>query len=146
MMSESLGNKTITGVIWSLIQRFGVMFVSFVTNMILARLLTPDDFGAVGMLLIFISVANTFVDGGFAAALIQKKNPSREDYSTIFYWNLLVSAILVAVLFVAAPSIARFYNMPLLEDILKVQSFILVINAFSIVQQNIFIKQLQFKI
>ena len=145
MMSESLGNKTITGVIWSLIQRFGVMFVSFVTNMILARLLTPDDFGAVGMLLIFISVANTFVDGGFAAALIQKKNPSREDYSTIFYWNLLVSAILVAVLFVAAPSIARFYNMPLLEDILKVQSFILVINAFSIVQQNILIKRLQFK-
>ena len=144
-MSESLGNKTITGVIWSLIQRFGVMFVSFVTNMILARLLTPDDFGAVGMLLIFISVANTFVDGGFAAALIQKKNPSREDYSTIFYWNLLVSAILVAVLFVAAPSIARFYNMPLLEDILKVQSFILVINAFSIVQQNILIKHLQFK-
>ena len=144
-MSGSLGNKTITGVIWSLIERFGVMFISFVTNMILARLLTPDDFGAVGMLLIFISVANTFIDGGFAAALIQKKNPSQGDYSTIFYWNLLVSIILIAVLFIAAPSIARFYNMPLLEDILKVQSFILVINAFSIVQQNILIKHLQFK-
>ena len=138
-MQQNLKSQTVSGIVWSLIQRFGVMFVSFVTNMILARLLTPDDFGAIGMLLIFISVANTFVDGGFAVALIQKKNPSQEDYSTIFYWNLLVSAILVAVLFVAAPSIARFYNMPLLEDILKVQSFILVINAFSIVQQNILI-------
>ena len=144
-MPETLGTKTITGIIWSLIQRFGVMFVSFITNMILARILTPDDFGTVGMLLIFLSVANTFVDGGFAAALIQKKNPSREDYSTIFYWNLLVSVVLVAVLYITAPFIALFYKIPLLESILRVQSLVLIINAFSIVQQNILIKRLQFK-
>lgn len=145
MMSESIGNKTVTGIIWSLTQRFGVMFVSFVTNMILARILTPDDFGAVGMLLIFLSVANTFVDGGFAAALIQKRNPSREDYSTIFYWNLFVSVLLVVVLYVASPFVAVFYRIPSLENILKVQSLVLIVNAFSIVQQNILIKRLQFK-
>ena len=144
-MSESIGDKTVTGIIWSLTQRFGVMFVSFVTNMILARILTPDDFGAVGMLLIFLSVANTFVDGGFAAALIQKKNPSREDYSTIFYWNLFVSVLLVLVLYVASPFVAVFYRIPSLENILKVQSLVLIVNAFSIVQQNILIKRLQFK-
>lgn len=144
-MVESLGKKTVSGIIWSLIQRFGVMFVSFLTNVILARILTPDDFGTIGMLLIFLSVANTFVDGGFAAALIQKKNPSQEDYSTIFYWNLFVSVLLVGILYFCAPYIASFYKMPLLDSVLKVQSIILIINAFSIVQQNIFVKQLQFK-
>lgn len=144
-MSESIGNKTVTGIIWSLIQRFGVMFVSFVTNMILARLLTPDDFGAVGMLLIFISVANTFVDGGFASALIQKKNPTHQEYSTIFYWNLIVSLFFILLLYASAPNIAEFYKIPLLSEILRVQVWVLLINAFSIVQQNILVKRMQFK-
>lgn len=144
-MSESLGNKTIAGVFWSLIQRFGVMFVTFIANMILARILSPDDFGMIGMLLIFLSVANTFVDGGFASALIQKKNPTHQEYSTIFYWNLIISLFFILLLYVSAPSIAGFYRIPLLSEILRVQGWVLLINAFSIVQQNILVKRMQFK-
>lgn len=138
-------SKSGVAMIWSLCQRFGVMAVTFVTNVVLSRLLSPDDFGTIGMLLIFLSISNTFVDGGFAAALVQKKDASDRDFSTIFYWNLCVSVVLVVILLFCAPYVAKFYNIPLLCDILRVQSLILLINAFSIVQQNILIKTLQFK-
>ena len=144
-MSTSIENKAVVGIVWSLMQRFGGMFVSFVTNVILARILTPDDFGVIGMLLIFLAIANTFVDGGFTSALIQKKNPTERDYSTIFYWNLLLSFVFVVILYVSAPLIAGFYRMPILVDVLRVQSWILIINALYNVQANILIKRLQFK-
>ena len=93
-MSNSLGQKTITGMLWSSVQRFGTILISFMSNIILARLLTPDDYGCIGMLMIFLALASTFIDGGLGSALIQKKEPTEEDYSTIFYWNLIISIIL----------------------------------------------------
>ena len=142
---SALQSKTFNGIIWSAIHRFGTMGITFVSNIVLARLLTPDDFGCIGMLMIFISLANTFIDGGFGSALIQKKNPTSEDYSTIFYWNILLSLILYGVIYLCSPYIAQFYEIPLLASVLKVQAIILLFNAFSIVQQNILRKQLQFK-
>ena len=76
---SSIQSKTFNGIVWSAIHRFGTMGITFVSNIVLARLLTPDDFGCIGMLMIFISLANTFIDGGFGSALIQKKNPTSED-------------------------------------------------------------------
>ena len=96
-MSNSLRNKTISGMIWTSFGKFGTMAIAFVSNIVLARLLTPSDYGCIGMLMIFIAVANTFIDGGFGSALIQKKKPTQEDYSTIFYWNLLLSIVLYGV-------------------------------------------------
>lgn len=126
-------------------QRFGVMIISFCANLVLARLLTPDDYGAIGMLLIFISVSNTFIDGGFGTALIQKKEPTQEDYSTIFFWNIFISVILTGILYISSPLISEFYRLPLLSDVLKVMGTVLVINAFSVVQTNILQKKFEFK-
>ena len=93
MNNRELKQKTISSMIWNTIQRFGTMVISFVSNIVLARLLMPEDFGSIGMLTIFISFSEVFIDGGFGSALIQKKNPTQDDYSTIFYWNLIVSTI-----------------------------------------------------
>ena len=145
MAQGSLKSKTISGVFWSAFQKFGAMAISFVANIVLARLLSPDDFGCIGMLAIFITLSSTFIDGGFGSALIQKKDPTDEDYSTIFYWNLLLSGLLYGILYVTAPVIARFYDIPLLSAVLRVEGLVLIINALSIIQNNRLRKQLQFK-
>lgn len=144
-MEESLKRQTVTGMVWSSVQRFGTMAVSFLSNLVLARLLSPDDFGCIGMLMIFIALANTFVDGGFGAALIQKREPTRADYSTILYTNIIVAVFLYAVLYASAPAIAQFYRIPLLGSVLRVQGLILIVNALGIVQNNQLRKRLQFR-
>lgn len=144
-MAESLGHKTITGTVWASIDRIGTMAVQFVVNLILARLLMPEDFGYIGMLAIFIAVSQILIDGGFGAALIQKKEPTQTDYSTVFYWNLLFSITLYGLLFLCAPLIATFFHLPLLCRILRVMGVILIINALVIVQNNRLRKQLAFR-
>lgn len=144
-MAESLGHKVIRGTIWASIDRIGTMALQFIVNLILARLLMPKDFGYIGMLAIFISVSQTLVDGGFGSALIQKKEPTQKDYSTIFYWNLIFSVILYVVLYVAAPYVALFFKLPLLSKILRTQGLILIVNALVIVQNNRLRKQLAFQ-
>ena len=141
---SSLQDKTIHGIIWSAAHRFGVMAITFVSSIVLARLLSPHDYGCIGMLMIFITLANTCIDGGFGAALIQKKNPTQEDYSTIFFWNICISIVLYIILYLTAPAIASFYNLPILTSILRIQGIILPINTLSIIQQNILRKHLYF--
>lgn len=141
----STKQKAFSGVMWSSVQRFGVMAITFVSNIILARLLSPDDFGCIGMLMIFISLSVSFIDGGFGSALIQKKEPTKEDYSTIFYWNIILAVVLYAVLYICAPLIATFYHTSLLADVLRVQGVVLIFNALSIIQQNQLRKKLLFK-
>lgn len=131
--------------LWALFQRFGTMFISFSANIVLARLLTPDDFGTIGMLLIFIAVANTFVDSGLGAALIQRKNLTQIDKSTVFYSNLALSVILYIALFAIAPAVANFYNTPILSELLRVQGLALVVQAFCIVQTSLLCKAMDFK-
>lgn len=144
-MAQDLKTKTISGMIWSAVQKFGNMGISFVSNIVLARMLTPEDYGCIGMLAIFIVVSNTFVDGGFGSALIQKKDPTQEDYSTIFWWNIFISSVLYGVLYLSAPFIAEFYHMELLSSILRVQGIVLIINSLNIIQTNQLRKQLKFK-
>lgn len=142
---STLKQKTFSGVIWSSVQRFGSMAITFVSSIVLARLLSPSDIACIGMLMIFISLSNTFIDGGFGSALIQKKQPTREDYSTIFFWNIFLSIIVYAILFVSSSAISRFYKIPLLADILKVQGIVLPFNSLCIIQHNQLRKQFQFK-
>ena len=131
--------------VWTTIQRFTQMGIQFISGIVLARLLMPEDYGAIGMLTIFMLVAQSFLDGGFAAALIQKKRPTQEDYSTIFWWNLGMSVVLYFILYVSAPFIADYYRMPILCDVLRVQALVLIISAFSIIQSNQLRKQFKFK-
>lgn len=137
--------KIITGFIWASVQRFGTMVTTFIANVVLARMLTPSDYGAIGMLMIFIVISNTFIDGGFGSALIQKKEPTQTDYSTIFYWNLFLSILLYIILYFCAPLIADFYNLSLLSTLLRVQGVVLIINSLGIIQSNQLRKQLKFK-
>lgn len=144
-MESSLKDRAINSMIWVTIDKTGGYFLLFVSNLILARLLMPEDFGCIAMLQVFLAIADIIVHGGFGTALIQKKSPSHVDYSSIFYVNLAVSVVLYGVLFVAAPAIARFYSMPLLCIVLRVQAIQLVICSFSVVQLSILKKNLRFK-
>jgi len=146
MALNNLKKKAASGMIWTALQRYSTMLIQFISGIILARLLTPHDYGCIGMLAIFMVLAESFIDGGFGSALIQKKRPTQEDYSTIFFWNIGMSVILYAVLYVSAPWIAEFYNIPLLCDVLRVQGVILFIYAFNIVQRNQLQKKLNFKV
>lgn len=145
-METNLKQKTISSMTWNAIQRFGTMILSFISNLVLAWLLVPEDFGCIGMLSVFIAISEVFIDGGFGSALIQKKGATQEDYSTIFYWNLVVSIILFLGLLLCAPLVAEFYHMPALTNILRVTSVVLIINGFSVIQTTILTKELSFKL
>lgn len=145
MQTDNLKQKAASGMIWTAFQKYSTMIISFVSGIILARLLMPEDYGAIGMLLIFMSLAEVFIDAGFGSALIQKKNPTQTDYSTVFYFNIGMAVILYAVLFISAPAIADFYRMPILSKVLRVQGLILFVYAFNIIQRNQIRKNLKFK-
>ena len=144
--TNKLKQKATSGIVWTALQRYSTMVIQFVSGIILARLLTPYDYGCIGMLMIFMVLAESFIDGGFGSALIQKKSPTQEDYSTIFFWNLGMAVLFYAALYFSAPFIADFYGIPLLCDVLRVQGSILFIHAFNIVQRNQLQKKLNFKI
>ena len=146
MTEKNLKQKAASGMVWTSIQRFAGMGIQFISGIVLARLLTPYDYGCIGMLSIFMVLAEAFIDGGFGSALIQKKKPTQDDYSTIFWWNLGMAVLMYAILFVSAPAIANFYNIPLLCNVLRVQGFVLFIYAFNIVQRNQLRKNLNFKV
>ena len=146
VMNQGLSNRAVSGVAWVAVQKYSTMLIQFVSGIILARLLTPYDYGCIGMLAIFMSLSEAFIDGGFGSALIQKKNPTQEDYSTIFWWNLFMAIILYSTLFICAPFIAEFYNNPVLSRVLRTQGIVLFILAFNIVQQNQLRKRLDFKV
>ena len=131
--------------LWSGIGKFGTLALNFLSNLVLARLLLPSDYGAIGMLHVFIALSSVFVNAGFGSALIQKKNPTHLDYTSVFYWNLAASVIFYAALYFSGPAIARFYNMPELCKILRVQSLGLIVVAFAHVQSNQLQKQLRFR-
>ncbi len=144
-MEQRLKHNAISAMIWTAFGKFGMLSIQLAANMCLARLLMPADFGAVGMLTIFMAVSEVFITAGFGQALIQKKKIAPIDCTTVFYWNLFASGIIYLVLFFCAPMIAAFYNMPILSSVLRVQSLSLIISSFSIVQNNLLQKNLQFK-
>lgn len=145
MANKGLKQKAAAGMVWTALQRYSTMLIQFISGIVLARLLTPYDYGCIGMLSIFMTLAEVFIDGGFGSALIQKKNPTQADYSTIFYWNLIMAVLMYAVLFFSAPFIAAFYEIPLLSSVLRVQALVLFIYAFNIIQKNQLRKKLNFK-
>lgn len=141
----TLRAKTISGMCWSLLQNIGGRGLSFIVTIILARLLTPEIFGLIGMVTIFIQLSQTVSVAGFNEALIQKKDTSNEDYSSVFWLNLLIGILLYFILFFTAPFIARFYNQPLLTGVTRVLSLLFVINAFSCVSEVRLRKKMEFR-
>lgn len=131
---QSVKQATISGVKWGVIEKFSVQGVRFILGLIMARLLCPDDYGAVSMITIFITISEVFVDSGFNNALIRKKEHTEADYSTVFFFNFAIAVTCYLILFFASPLVASFYNMPILCDVLRVQSFSLIINAILAIQ------------
>lgn len=144
-MPESLTRTVVKGTVWSAIGRFGVMGLQFITYMVLAHLLTPNDFGAIGMLAIFIVVSQNLVDGGFNSALIQKKSPTELDYSTIFLWCIGFGTFLCLLLYLVAPFVARFYRMSILCPALQVMGISIIFNGAVSIQNARLQKAMQFR-
>ncbi|WP_440337454.1 oligosaccharide flippase family protein, partial [Megamonas funiformis] len=120
MQQESLKNKTKKGLAWSMIERFATQGVQFLFGIILARLLSPDDYGVIAMPLVFLAIAQCIIDSGFSTALIRKPELTEDDLSTAFYFNIGIGIFCYAVLFFSSPLIADFYHTPILSSLLKV--------------------------
>ncbi len=134
------------GFFWSFIESFSGQGIQFLVGIVLARLLNPTDFGLIGMLTIFIAISQSFVDSGFASALIRKQNCSPADYSTVFYFNLAVSILSFGILYLLAPTIAGFFVEPKLTELLRILGIGLIFNAVGLIQRTIFTKQVNFKV
>jgi O-antigen/teichoic acid export membrane protein len=141
----SLRAKTIHALFWSFIESIGLQSIQFVIGIILARLLFPEQFGLIAMLAIFLGVSESFINSGFGAALIQKKDPTHTDKCSIFFFNILVGLILAGILCLAAPWIAAFYNEPILTPLTRALSLTIIINSFGLIQTIILTKEIDFK-
>lgn len=144
-MSESLTAKTVKGVGWNSVDKILNYGISFIVGIVLARLLSPSDYGLIGIVMIFISIFNTILDGGLSIALIRKNDITDADYCTVFYTNIVLSLALTVILYLGAPSIAYFFNRVELIEVIRGISVVLLINGFSVTQQAILTKRMDFK-
>ena len=144
-MADSLRNKAVRGAGWSFADSFLGQGITFLVGLVLARLLTPDEYGLIGIITIFITVLNSIVDSGFSNALIRKPHATRDDYNTMFITNLVFSILMFLLLFFSAPAIAAFFKRPELVNLTRVMGIVVIFNALSIVQNTILTKHLDFK-
>jgi O-antigen/teichoic acid export membrane protein len=144
MSEPSLRNKTIKGTFWSAADAFLGQGITFVVGIVLARLLSPEEYGMIGICLIFTTILNGIVDSGFSNAIIRKKEATNEDYNTMFITNMVVSVVLYALLYFLAPLISSFFQMEL-TSIVRVIGLVLIINGLSLTQQTNLTKKIDFK-
>ena len=137
-MSDNLKAKATRGLFWSSVDRFSSQGISFVFSIFLARILAISDYGIVAMIVVFMAVAQAFVDSGFSSALIRKPDLNEEDKSTAFYFNIVVGLACYGILFIASPLIAVFYDEPLLSPIIRVTGLSIVFNSLCVVQRALF--------
>nr|MBP7463728.1 oligosaccharide flippase family protein [Bacteroidales bacterium] len=116
-MAINVRREAASGAKWNFIGRFGHYGLQFVVSVILARLLMPEEFGLVGMMTVFMGIATVFIDSGLSAAIIQKKNATSTDFSTVFYYNLAISTLFYLILFFGSGYIAEFYKEPELRHL-----------------------------
>lgn len=145
MQQQSLKDKTIKGTMWSAADAFLGQGVTFLVGIVLARMLSPDEYGLIGICLIFVNVLNGMVDSGFSNALIRKKEIKDVDYNTMFITNMAISTLLYALLFVCAPIISDFFSRPELTELIRVVGLLMFANALSITQVTILTKRIDFK-
>ena len=145
-MAENLKRSTINSVAWSGLERIFSGGILFLSNIILARILTPEDFGLLAVIMIFIQIAQVFIDSGFNNALIQKKDRTQKDYSTVFFFNLGISAVLYIALYFFAPLIAKFFSNFKLVTLTRVVGLNLVIGSLVAVHRTRMTVELQFKL
>ncbi len=141
----TLSKKVFSGFFWKFSERILAQLISFVVSIVIARILSPEDYGLVAMSMIFISLANVFVVNGFSTALIQRKDVDETSFSTLFYCSLLISIILYVILFFAAPFIAAFYNRTEITQLIRIFAIILPLSSYKSIQNAYVSKNLDFK-
>lgn len=144
---EKADKKSIVlkSIIWKLMERTGVQGVQFILQLILARLLTPSEYGIISLITVFIVLGNVFIQSGFNTALIQKKDVTEEDFSSVFYLSLFVAMLLYIILFFSAPLISEFYKMNEITMILRVLAIVLLFGAFNSIQNAIISRTMKFR-
>lgn len=142
---RSLKKKTIGGLLWSFVDLLGNQGIQFIIQVILARMLIPDHFGLIGMILVFTAVSNSLIDSGFTQALIREQKVTQKDYSTVFYFNIIISLVIYLCLFAAAPQISLFFEESELTEIVRVLTLGIIINSFGIIPRAILTKRVDFK-
>lgn len=141
----TLKKKAFSGLVWSFFQLFGVQGLNFGLSIIMARILSPEDYGLLGMLAIFMAISQGLINSGMTASLIRTLEVKDDDYSTVFWLNLLISTLIYFLLAISAPAIADFFNQEVLIPIIRVYCFSLIFSALSMVQKARLIKQMDFK-
>lgn len=144
-MEESLKQKTISGVSWSFAENVLVRGTNFIIGIVIARILSPTEYGLIGLLGVFLAISQLFIDGGLTTALIRTKNPSEKDFSTVYLINILLSVFFYFLLFFCAPVIADYYDQPLLRPLIRVLSLTLVIASIASIQGTILTIRVDFR-
>ena len=142
----SIKNKAVKSFNWILVEGFSSQLITFIIGIILARILSPADFGLVGLITVFIVISNSITDSGLSNALIRKLDASNTDYSTVFFVNICSAIIIYILLFFLAPLISVFFEEPLLKNLIRVSTLVIIINSFVIIQRTLLIKKLNFKV
>ena len=145
MTDDLLKKNTINALFWKFAERFGISSVQFILQIILARLLTPNDYGMLSIMIIFTNLSNVFIQNGFNTALIQKKDTTNEDYSSVFWLTLIISLFLYCILFLISPIIASFYNMSEIIFPFRILSLLIIPGALNSIQIAVVSKKMNFK-
>ncbi len=145
MPDDNLKTSVLSSLFWKFLERGGVTGVQFIVQIILARLLLPEDYGIIALIVVFIAISQTFVQSGLGTALIQKKKVTDADYSSVFYLTLGVALVFYCILFLGAPSIAAFYNQPLITPVLRVLGLTLFFGAVNSIQNAVIARNFLFR-
>lgn len=143
--TENVKRKTISGTLWSILERYSNQVISFVVMVLMARVLTPSDYGLVGMITIYIYIAQSLVDCGFSQALIRKLDRDETDNSTTFYFNIGVGIVIYLIMWFTAPLLADFYGQPILVTITRIICTAIIFNSLVVVQRTILTVNMDFK-
>lgn len=144
-MPQSLKQKTVKGVAWTSLDQVATLGFSFIIGVILARLLSPSDYGLLAMIAVFNAIAFAFINSGFGNALIRKPDLTENDNSTAFYFNIIAGVVMAGVIWLISPLVAKFYDKPILCQLLRVEGLLLVMSSFTIVQNSQLSRALNFK-
>jgi O-antigen/teichoic acid export membrane protein len=141
----TLRSQIIKGFMWMSIDRFGVQIIQFTIGIFIARILNPEDYGIIGLVAVFLSFSQIFIESGFGKALVQHNKPSDLHYTSVFFFNFVISILFYSAIFIIAPFFADFYGQPLLTSVARIYSTVLIINVFAIIPNSIFSINLNFK-
>ena len=144
-MGDSIGKKVSSNLMWRLFERFGAQGVTLIVSIVLARLLDPAVYGTIAIITVFTSILQVFVDSGLGSALIQKKDADDLDFSSVFYFNIVLCLFLYTCIFFLAPLISNFYNQPDITLIIRVLGLTIVVSGFKNVQQAFVSRNMLFK-